>query len=866
MVKKRCLPMVLILLAFLWMIGCGAGGKVSSGPGGGALSISSVSAASSSTGAIITWTTNASSDSQVEYGTTTAYGQSTPVDSTLTTSHQVSVSGLSQGTQYHFRVKSHDAAGDNAIGSDSMFTTLNSSGQGASPTMTISNQSGSAQSSYPISIPRVFRAGDIPHFAQVVVNGNPVLTQCDVKNRWPDGSLKFAIVSFVIPTIAAAGPLQIAFQDQSTGNNTGFLDVNGMLNNAYDFEGVVQLTGAATRTISARTMLNASNFSYWLQGPIVTAVIIEDRANRTFDTNVDGGAGNPLHPIFEAWFYPQNHKVEIGYTIENTWISNTAANSTRDQTYSFTLCAGNANCSSGTPSLALSQASFTHIGFTRWHRSYWIGGAPPSMRLDFNSAYTTSTKAVLNWDYTLDVSQALATYQSNWNNMPAAQKTIPGTSTFEGDINKYINGGGAQTWIGPQTSWDVLYLLTFDDTMRDEMLTNADLMGRWPMHFREADHFGGSGKFFDHVSTGAADTGVDPEGRVVSVNARPTITLYNAAGNLSFQNCGGSALDIPSIGPITIEQWAHGGDTNRVIEASHEPDIAYFPYLFTGKYYYLEELQFQAAKESGFFTGCTDRHDSWGLYPTFELRALGWAFRQMTHAAFISPDGTSEQAYFSDKLQNNIAFYEGTQGLPQSYPAKSAVYNYGTSYSFSIANNKSPLSVFAVNTTTGYESSTGLRNCGNGAMATFQEGFFTFGLAMAREAGFKSDTLMQALAHRPFNVLKNPAVNHFLNGNGGGIEAAGYVNCFRDATTTNWISSWSNFNNYYTTPLPTSYVAGDIEGDWALIGLGAIGTMYGYNVDGYDAGDVYRTFQGYLPYANPSFATVTPKFNIRPRQ
>src|SRR5262249_37782522 len=117
-----------------------------------------------------------------------------------------------------------------------LFFRADSTGR-ASPSMTSYNQSGSAQSGYPISIPRVFRAGDIPHFAQVIVNGTAVLTQCDVKNRWPDGSLKFAIVSFVIPSIAATGPLQIGFQDQSTGNNTGFLDANGMLNNAYDFDG-----------------------------------------------------------------------------------------------------------------------------------------------------------------------------------------------------------------------------------------------------------------------------------------------------------------------------------------------------------------------------------------------------------------------------------------------------------------------------------------------------------------------------------------------------------------------------------------------------------------------------------------------------
>ena len=50
-----------------------------------------------------------------------------------------------------------------------------------------------------------------------------------------------------------------------------------MLNSAYDFDGVMQLTGTASPSISARSMLQAGDFRYWLQGPIVTAVILEDR-------------------------------------------------------------------------------------------------------------------------------------------------------------------------------------------------------------------------------------------------------------------------------------------------------------------------------------------------------------------------------------------------------------------------------------------------------------------------------------------------------------------------------------------------------------------------------------------------------------
>jgi PGF-pre-PGF domain-containing protein len=75
------------------------------------------------TSARITWTTNEPSTSQVEYGTTTAYGTLTPLDPTLVTSHSVALTGLSPGTTYHFRVISIDAAGNKAYSSDFTFTT-----------------------------------------------------------------------------------------------------------------------------------------------------------------------------------------------------------------------------------------------------------------------------------------------------------------------------------------------------------------------------------------------------------------------------------------------------------------------------------------------------------------------------------------------------------------------------------------------------------------------------------------------------------------------------------------------------------------------------------------------------------------------
>ncbi len=81
------------------------------------------STAITSSGATITWTTNEASDSQVDYGTTTAYGSSSALDASMTTSHTRALSGLSASTTYHFRVKSRDAAGNLATSGDFSFKT-----------------------------------------------------------------------------------------------------------------------------------------------------------------------------------------------------------------------------------------------------------------------------------------------------------------------------------------------------------------------------------------------------------------------------------------------------------------------------------------------------------------------------------------------------------------------------------------------------------------------------------------------------------------------------------------------------------------------------------------------------------------------
>lgn len=87
--------------------------------------ISSVSISNiTSTEATITRTTDEAATSQVEYGINTLYGGFSNLDNNLTTSHTVTLSGLTPNTVYYFRILSEDQAGNKNVSQGYNFTTL----------------------------------------------------------------------------------------------------------------------------------------------------------------------------------------------------------------------------------------------------------------------------------------------------------------------------------------------------------------------------------------------------------------------------------------------------------------------------------------------------------------------------------------------------------------------------------------------------------------------------------------------------------------------------------------------------------------------------------------------------------------------
>ena len=127
-----------LLIASFGFVGCAGLVAGNGNPPPTTLAITNVLTASATTSSCqVDWTTSVPADSAVDYGTSTIYGSSTPVDSAMVTSHQVVLSGLAPGTVYYYQVRSTDSKSNNAHSAGHSFKT---SGGGPSITMQPANQ------------------------------------------------------------------------------------------------------------------------------------------------------------------------------------------------------------------------------------------------------------------------------------------------------------------------------------------------------------------------------------------------------------------------------------------------------------------------------------------------------------------------------------------------------------------------------------------------------------------------------------------------------------------------------------------------------------------------------------------------------
>ena len=119
------------LLAALLVVCLIAGALYFLRSGGSSSPMNAVTASNiTSNSAVITWTTPQPSASQVEYGTTPAYGLLSVFNAAPVTSHSITLTALNPGTTYNYAALSTAANGDVSTSSPYTFTTPNANSKG----------------------------------------------------------------------------------------------------------------------------------------------------------------------------------------------------------------------------------------------------------------------------------------------------------------------------------------------------------------------------------------------------------------------------------------------------------------------------------------------------------------------------------------------------------------------------------------------------------------------------------------------------------------------------------------------------------------------------------------------------------------
>jgi hypothetical protein len=101
------------------------------------------------------------------------------------------------------------------------------------------------------------------------------------------------------------------------------------------------------------------------------------------------------------------------------------------------------------------------------------------------------------------------------------------------------------------------------------------------------------------------------------------------------------------------------GNTGWHPDAAHQPDLAYIPYLLTGRRYDLDQLNAQASfAETDFWPAAQARNGGEGIVVGSgnQVRGAAWDLREIAEAAYIDPDHSAMRHYFAQMVTNNMVF------------------------------------------------------------------------------------------------------------------------------------------------------------------------------------------------------------------
>ena len=520
---------------------------------------------------------------------------------------------------------------------------------------------GGAQTNVPFTFGQVFAVGAMKStegLAAKLSDGTVLPLQVNIKATHADGSVRHAIISGVLPALAASQTQSMTLV-KSGASAKSTVTLQNLISTGLSAKTTITL-GGVKYTASLADAVASSTPINWLSGTVANEWIVSAPLK-----DANGVAHPQLTARFDVrWYSGLEKQARVEFVVENdkTWVPGIKIN------YGVDLELGGKS--------VFSKANLDHFHHSRWHQYFWWDAArQPSINIKLNSAYLIATKAVPNYD---------TSFAPRDGELNALAQSVNGGNTGPmtiGPVTAYMPTTGGRNDIGSLPSWSVMWLLSMDKRAWNVMMAAADGAGSWSIHYRDE-------KTGQAVRT---DNDVNKE-----------ITTH---------------FNLRSRGPLPVPRFVNDdlghSWTPYTYDTAHQPSLTYLPYLVTGDYYYLEEMQFWAALNP-LETDPASSGRGKGLVRWQQLRGQAWSLRTLAQTAYATPDADALKTYFTNQLDANLDFYN--QAYVVGNPNKLGAYDGSGEGAFTEADNFAP----------------------------WQDDFFTWTLGYTSELGFaKADPILK---------------------------------------------------------------------------------------------------------------------------
>jgi hypothetical protein len=244
------------------------------------------------------------------------------------------------------------------------------------------------------------------------------------------------------------------------------------------------------------------------------------------------------------------------------------------------------------------MTSIAHYRNTTWHKEVWSGNRP-DIHVVYDVDYLEQTGAVASIDSSMGVLSS---------------------EVGRGAIYHDMTDVAGREDIGIMPAWNARSLASQDATALKTMLANADAGGSIPWHYRD-----------------------EATGEYLRIDQHPKLWMN--------PDQSGTGSDRLANGFVNgKELWEAVG---WKMDNEHQPALNYLPYLVTGSQYYLDGLMAQSAYSVGAFNPASRGEDD-GFVDVGQVRGRAWTWRNMSDAAYITPDKDAMKGYFEKLVDSNL--------------------------------------------------------------------------------------------------------------------------------------------------------------------------------------------------------------------